>query len=124
MTANMEDIQENLFKESLIVYFSLNFSHLHSDKVLLHPSDTVNIKLSILKELNKKLMKWDDGLKGIFLSYDKVQILNGGKGRIMDDYAWLQYVVRYKVTFAQPKVEQKLCKLLQFHLMHNLSVAV
>jgi hypothetical protein len=78
---------------------------------MLHPSDTVNIKLSILKELNKKLMKWDDGIKGIFLSYDKVQILNSGKGRIMDDSPWVQYVVRYKVTYAQPRVDQKLCKI-------------
>lgn len=80
---------------------------------MLHPSDTVNIKLSILKELNKKLMKWDDQLKGIFLSFDKVQIMNGGKGRIMDDYAWIQYVVRYRVTYAQPRVDQSLCKLFE-----------
>ena len=69
-----------------------------------------NIKQSILKELNKKLMKWDDQLKGIVLSLEKVQLMNGGKGRIMDDYSWIQYIVRYRVTYAQPKVEECMCK--------------
>ncbi|CDW87943.1 UNKNOWN [Stylonychia lemnae] len=93
----MSSDQENLFKESVVL-----------DKIMLHPSDMVNFKHSIVKELNKKLIKWDDQLKGILVSYQNVCILNGGKGRIMDDFAWIQYVVRYKVTYAQPKVDQKL----------------
>ena len=27
----------------------------------------------------------------------------------MDDHAWVQYIVRYKATYAQPQVGQKLC---------------
>lgn len=42
-----------------------------------------------MKELNKKLMKWDDQLRGVFLAFQNVQIMNGGKGRIMDDFAWI-----------------------------------
>ena len=41
--------------------------------------------------MNKRLNKWDDNLRGIFLSYNKVQILDGGKGRIMDDFASIHY---------------------------------
>ncbi len=56
-------------------------------------------------------MKWDDQLKGIVLAFEKVQLMNGGKGRIMDDYSWIQYIVRYSVTYAQPKVDECMCKL-------------
>ena len=33
------------------------------------------------------------------LSYNKVQILNGGKGRIMDDFAAIHYEVRYNAVY-------------------------
>lgn len=36
--------------------------------------------------------------------------MNGGKGRIMDDFAWIQYNVRFNVTYAQPKCDDKICK--------------
>eukprot|EP00347_Sterkiella_histriomuscorum_P023312 403335132 len=88
---------DHLFKESQVI-----------DKIMLHPSDTVNIKHSIMKELNKKLMKWDDQVRGVFVSFQNVQILNGGKGRIMDDFAWIQYNVRFTVTYAQPKIDDRI----------------
>ena len=70
-----------------------------SDKILLHPSQVGEFKIQILAELNKKLSKWDDNLRGIMLSYNKVQILNGGKGRIMDDFASIHYEVRYNAVY-------------------------
>ena len=66
---------------------------------MLHPSQVGEFKIQILAELNKKLNKWDDNLRGILLSYNKVQILNGGKGRIMDDFASIHYEVRYNAVY-------------------------
>ena len=61
-----------------------------------------------MAELNKKLNKWDDNLNGIFISYNKVQVLDGGKGRIMDDYASVHYTVRYHAIYIQPSVGDKI----------------
>ena len=81
------------------------------DKILLHPSQVGDIKNQILAEMNKKLNKWDDNLRGIFLSYNKVQILDGAKGRIMDDFASVHYQVRYNAIYLQPTVGDIIRKL-------------
>ena len=75
---------------------------------MLHPSQVGDFKNQILAELNKRLNKWDDNLKGVFISYNKVQVLEGGKGRIMDDYASVHYSVRYHAIYIQPTVGDKI----------------
>ena len=80
--------------------------------ILLHPSQLSDIKSQVLIELNKKLFKWDDQLKGIILSFSGVQILNGGRGRIMDDFQWVHHKVRFSAVYIQPSVGEKIRKTL------------
>ena len=74
------------------------------ETLLLHPSQMGNIKKEIFKTLHKKKQVWDDSLKGIITKFEKVQLLNGGRARIMDDSPYLQYQVRYTVHYLQPEV--------------------
>jgi hypothetical protein len=68
------------------------------------------VKASILQELNKKVLKWDDTLKGMVVSFKDVKILNGGKGSIMDDLPHIHYTVRYTVSYAQPEIGESVRK--------------
>ena len=72
------------------------------ETILLHPSQLSNVKKEILKTVHKKKKTWDDSLKGIITKIEKVQLLNGGRARIMDDSPYLQYQVRYQVNYLQP----------------------
>ena len=47
-------------------------------------------------------------MSNLFISYNKVQVLEGGKGRIMDDYASVHYSVRYHAIYIQPTVGDKI----------------
>ena len=59
--------------------------------VLVHPSQLGAVQKDICKQLKRKTGRWDDELKGIVTKISKVEILNGGRAKVMDDSPYLQY---------------------------------
>ena len=78
------------------------------DVVLIHPSQLSNLKKSVLKELHKKKNKWNDEVKGVITQVSKIQILNGGRGKLVDVETHLHYQVRYEIQFIKPQVGQSI----------------
>ena len=66
------------------------------------------LKTAISKELRKKLDKWDHEHQGVLVRYTgRKQILNGGRGRIIDTNPFIFITVRYTAQFAKPYVGAK-----------------
>ena len=79
------------------------------ETVLLHPSQLHNVKREIVKELVKKLRKWDDRLKGIITKIQHVRILNEGVAQLMDDSAYLHYQVKYQLEYLpMPEIGERI----------------
>lgn len=77
-------------------------AEIERETILLHPSQLNDVKKELFKELQKKKRVWNDPLKGIITKFERVQLLNGGKAKIMDDSPYLHYQVRYICHYLQP----------------------
>ena len=78
---------------------------------MLHPSQLGQLKTAVSKELKKKLDKWDHENQGVLVKFiGRKQILNGGRGRIIDTNPLVFITVRYTACFAKPFVGAKISK--------------
>ena len=76
---------------------------------MIHPSALGNIKSEVAKQLKKRIGSWDPERDGVLVSYKgRKQVLNGGRGRVVDTSPFVQLVVRYTGVYAKPTVGAKL----------------
>ena len=70
------------------------------------------------KELKKKVDKWDHENNGLLVRFQGTkQILNGGRGRIIDTNPYVFITVKYTACFVKPYVGAKISKLLTFCIL-------
>ena len=71
--------------------------------ILIHPGDLSNVKKDVGAQLTKKVGQWDPERSGVLVSFKgRKQILNGGRGRVVDTSPYVQLVVRYTGVYAKP----------------------
>ena len=87
--------------------FIVKTAEVERETILLHPSQLHDVKKGLFQELHKKKNVWNDTVRGIITRYERVQLLNGGRAKIMDDSPYLHYQVRYIVHYLQPQIGQK-----------------
>ena len=64
-------------------------AEIERETILLHPSQLNDVKKELFKELQKKKNIWNDELQGMITKFERVQLLNGGRAKIMDDSPYL-----------------------------------
>ena len=76
---------------------------------MIHPSALGNVKSEVGKQLKKRVGAWDPVRDGVLVAYKgRKQVLNGGRGRVVDTSPFVQLVVRYTGVYAKPTVGSKL----------------
>ena len=74
-----------------------------TEVLLVHPSALVNIKQEVSKQMKRKLGQWDPERQGVLVSFKgRKQVLNGGRGRIVDTSPYVHLVVKYTGVYARP----------------------
>ena len=69
----------------------------------MHPSNLSNIKHEVGKQLKKKIGTWDPERNGVLVSYQgRKEVLNGGRGKIVDTSPYVHLVIRYTGVYARP----------------------
>ena len=82
-----------------------------TETLLLHPNQLDKVKNAIGQELKRKVGQWDHERQGVLTRFvGKRQILNGGRGRVLDTSPYIHMTVRYSAIFARPTIGAKLCK--------------
>ena len=80
-----------------------------SEILLCHPSALSDIKHEVSKQLKRRLGQWNPEQQGVLISYKgRKQILNGGRGRIVDTSPYVHLAVKYTGVYARPYVGAKI----------------
>ena len=70
---------------------------------MLHPSALGGVKNEVGRTLKKKLGQWDPERNGVLVAFKgNKQVLNGGRGRIVDTSQFVHLTVRYTGVYAKP----------------------
>ena len=76
---------------------------------MIHPSALGDIKREVGKQLKRKIGQWHPESNGVLVAYKgRREVLNGGRGRVVDTSPFVHLNVRYTAVYAKPTVGARL----------------
>ena len=90
-----------------------------TEVLLLHPSALGGVKKEVGRQLKRKVGQWDPERNGVLVAFQgKKEVLNGGRGKVVDTSPYVHLVVRYTGLYARPEVGAKLVGNVQAVTVH------
>merc|ERR1719469_31518 len=80
-----------------------------NEVLLIHPSALGDVKREVGKQLKKKVGQWDPERNGVLVAYKgKREVMNGGRGRVVDISPFVHLNIRYTAVYAKPTIGARL----------------
>lgn len=88
------------------------------------PSELKDVTKSAENLVGLDLLRYSSVMGGVLLAYDKLVILNDGKGRIIGDLPYSHFKIQYEALLFTPKVGKRLRGIVTKSFSSHISIAV